>query len=319
MKKLYGLLCGWMFAMSAMAAEPPQSYPTKPVRLILPFAPGGGTSTVARLLGQRLTEGWRQQVLVDSRPGGNTTIGTEITAKSPPDGHTLLITTSSLAINATLMKTPYDAIRDLAPVSALSRSPYVLVVHPALPVKTLREFIGLAKSRPGQLDYAATGPANQLATELLSMQTGIKMQHIPYKGGGPAITDLLGGQVQVHVNVAVSLIAPIASGRLKGLAVTGEQRLAALPQVPTFAEAGVPTFTSSNWNGILAPAGTPKPIIDKLAADIGRILATPEFREKLAAQGQSVFALPPEKFAALIRAEIEVFAKVVKTANIKAE
>jgi len=308
-----------MLITPAMAADTATAYPTKPVRLILPFAPGGGTSSVGRLLGQRLTEGWRQQVLVDPRPGGNTVIGTEILTKSPSDGYTLLITTSSLAINATLMKTPYDAIRDLAPVSTLSRSPYVLVVHPALPVKTLREFISLAKSRPGQLDYAATGPANQLATELLSMQTGIKMQHIPYKGGGPAITDLLGGQVQVHVNVAVSLIAPITSGRIKGLAVTGEQRLAALPQVPTFAEAGVPAFTSSNWNGILAPAGTPKPIIDKLAADIGRILGTSEFREKLAAQGQSVFALPPEKFAALIRSEIDVFAKVVKAANIKPE
>ena len=312
----------WMLiwqCSNAAAAEPQASYPAKTVRLIVPFAPGGGTSSVARLVGQKLTEMWRQQVLIDPRPGGNTVIGSELLVKSPADGYTLLVVTSSHAINATLMKTPYDAIRDFAPVSTLSRSPYLLVVHPSLPVKTLREFIAFARSRPGQLDYAATGPANQLATELLSMQAGIKMQHIPYKGGGAAITDLLGGHVQVHVNVAVSLIGPVTGGKIKALAVTGESRLAALPAVPTFGEAGLPTFTSSNWNGILAPADTPKPTIDKLAADIGKVLATADMREKLNAQGQSVWASSPDKFAALIRAEIETFSKVVKTANIKVE
>jgi tripartite-type tricarboxylate transporter receptor subunit TctC len=306
-------------ALLATAAGAQSNYPTKTVRLIVPFAPGGGTSSVARLVGQKLSEAWRQQVLVDPRPGGNTVIGTEAMVKSPADGYTLLIVTSSHAINATLMKTPYDAVRDFAPVSTLSRSHYVLVVHPALPVKTLREFIGLARARPGQLDYAATGPANQLATELFSMQSGIKMQHIPYKGGGAAITDLLGGHVQVHVNVAVSLIGPIKSGKVKGLAVTGDNRLAALPEVPTFREAGLPAFTSSNWNGILVHAETPKPIVEKLAADIGRVLATPDMRDKLHAQGQSVWSSTPEQFAALIRSEIEVFAKVVKVAQIKVE
>jgi tripartite-type tricarboxylate transporter receptor subunit TctC len=297
------------------------SYPSKPVRLILPYPPGGSTSVTGRLLGQKLTEAWGQQVIVDNRPGGNTIIGSEALVRSPPDGYTIMMVTSTHTINPSILKTPYDAVKDFAPVTTISRAPFGLVVHPALPVKTLKEFIALAKARPGQIDYASsgTGTSNHLAVELLSMHAGIKLTHIPYKGGGPAMTDLLGGQVQVHMNVPPNLIPNIKAGRLKGLAITGEARLPNLPDVPTFAEAGLPKFNPTNWQAILAPAATPKPIVDKLAADIANALQTPDLRDKFAAQGMSAWHMTPEQLAALIRSEMETFAKVVKAANVKAE
>lgn len=305
----------------ASTASAQQPYPIKPVRLILPYAPGGSTSVTGRLLGHKLTESWGQQVIVDNRPGGNTIIGSEALVRSPPDGYTVMMVTSTHTINPSILKTPYDAVKDFAPVTTITRAPFGLVVHPALPVKTLKEFIALAKSRPGQIDYASsgTGTSNHLAVELLSMHAGIKLTHIPYKGGGPAMTDLLGGQVQLHMNVPPNLIPNIRAGRLKGLAVTGDARLPSLPEVPTFAEAGLPAFNPTNWQGILAPAATPKPIIGKLAGDIAKALQTPDLREKLEAQGMTPWSMTPEHFAVLIRSDIDTFAKVVKAANVKAE
>jgi tripartite-type tricarboxylate transporter receptor subunit TctC len=305
----------------AGAASAQDNYPNRLIRLILPYAPGGSTSVVARLIGQKLTESWGQQVLVDNRPGGNTIIGSEAMIRAAPDGYTLLFVTSTHTVNPSLLKTPYDAVKDFAPITTLTRSPFGLVVHPSLPVKSLREFITLAKSRPRQIDYASSGigTANHLALELFSMLAGIEMNHVPYKGGGPAMIDLIGGQVQVHMNIPVNLIPNIKAGRIKGLAVTGDSRLSALPQLPTFAEAGLPAFDLTNWNGILAPAATPKPIVDKLAAELARILRTPEMRDKLHAQGQNPWSSTPEQFAALIRSEIDRFAKVVKKAGIKAD
>ena len=316
-----GLLAWGVLVAPAGTASAQDAYPSKPIRLILPYAPGGSTSAVARLLGYKLTESWGQQVIVDNRPGGNTIIGSEALVRSPPDGYTVLMVTSTHTVNPSVIKTPYDAVKDFAPVTTLTRAPFALVVHPALPVKNLREFIALAKARPGQLDYASSGigTSNHLAQEIFSMLAGIEMHHIPYKGGGPAMTDLIGGQVQVHMNVPVILIPNIKAGRIKGLAVTGDERLPALPDVPTFAEAGLPQFDLTNWNGLLAPAKTPKPIIDKLAAEVGRILRTPDMREKLLAQGQVPWSSTPEQFGALIRSEIERFAKVVKKAGIKLE
>jgi tripartite-type tricarboxylate transporter receptor subunit TctC len=314
-----GLIAALSLSAGTAGAQSP--YPSKMIRLILPYAPGGSTSAVGRLIGHKLTESWHQQVLVDNRPGGNTMIGSEALVKSPPDGYTLLLVTSTHTINPSVLKTPYDAIKDFAPVTTLTRSPIGLVVHPSLPVKSLREFIALAKARPDQIDYASSGigTSNHLAAELFSMLAGIKMHHIPYKGGGPAMNDLLGGQVQVHMNVPVNLIPQIQAGRLRGLAVTGDARLPPIPQVPTFREAGLPAFDMTNWNGLLAPAGTPKPVLDKLAAEIAKILQQPDVRERLAAQGQTPWSSTPEQFATLIRAEIDRFAKVVKTAGIKAE
>jgi tripartite-type tricarboxylate transporter receptor subunit TctC len=307
--------------LGSPTATAQQPYPTKPIRLILPYAPGGSTSVTGRLLGHKLTESWGHQVIVDNRPGGNTIIGSEALVRSPPDGYTIMIVTSTHTINPSILKTPYDAVKDFAPVTTITRAPFGLVVHRALPVKTLHEFIALAKSRPGQIDYASsgTGTSNHLAVELLSMHAGIKLNHIPYKGGGPAMTDLLGGQVQVHMNVPPNLIPNIKAGRLKGLAVSGEARLPTLPDVPTFTEAGLPAFTLTNWQGVLAPAATPKPVIDKLAADIANALQAPDLRDKLQSQGMSAWSMTPEQFAALIRSEMNTFAKVVKAAKVKAE
>src|SRR6185436_19808162 len=254
-------ILGIVLALAGTASAQPV-YPGKPVRLIVPYAPGGGTSVVSRQIGQKLSEMWKFQVIVDNRPGGNTIIGSELMVRSPPDGYTLLFVTSTHTINPALLKTPYDAIRDFAPVSTVSRSPLMLVVHPSLPVDNLRGFIALAKSRPGHLDYSTSGMATapHIALEVFSMAAGIRMHHIPYKGGGPALVDLIGGQVQVHMTAPVNLIPNIKNGRIKGLALTGGGRLAALPDVPTFSEAGLPSFNLTNWNGVLAPADTPKPI-----------------------------------------------------------
>lgn len=308
-----------ILASPALGAGADENYPSRPVRIIVPFAAGGSTSVIARLVAQKLSEDWRQPVVIDNRAGGATVVGTEAVFRSPPDGYTILAGSSSFAINATLRKTPYDAIRDFAPVTTLTRSPYVLMMHPSLPVRNLKEFIALAKSRPGEIDYASTGAANHLATELLALDAKIKMNHIPYKGGGPAINDLLGGHVQVHVTTAVNMIPLIKSGRLKGLAITGDERLPALPNLPTFGEAGLPAFKSNNWNGTLVPAKTPRSIIDKLSADIGKVLQMPDIREKLDAQGNFAWRSSPEQFAALIKSEIERFAAVVKAASIPVE
>lgn len=312
------LTTGLLMALAGAAAQP--SYPRKPIRFITPYPPGGGTSVVARIIGQKLTESWGQQVLVDNRGGGNTIIGTEIGAKSQPDGYTILFVDSALAILPNLYPTlPYDTMRDFAPVATLTRIPYMLVLHPSLPVSNLQELIAFAKSKPGQLNYASAGSGGQghLAMEVFSILTGVKMQHVPYKGGGPAITDLLGGQVQLHFNVPINLISPVKSGRLKAMAISGESRLAALPQLPTFTEAGLPNFDVSYWQGVVMPAGTPKLIIGKMSTEIAKILAMPDVREKLVSQGANPFISNPEQFAAMIRAETVNYAKAVKTANIK--
>jgi len=306
-------------SLPALGAGADETYPSKPVRIIVPFAAGGSTSVVARLLGQKLSEEWRQPVVIDNRAGGETAVGTEAVFRSPPDGYTILAGSSSFAINATMRKTPYDAIRDFAPITTLTRSPYVLITHPSLPVRSLKEFLALARAQPGKLDYASTGAANHLATELLCLDAKIKMNHIPYKGGGPAINDLLGGHVQVHVTTAVNMIPLINAGRLRGLAITGNERLPALPNLPTFGEAGLPAFKSANWNGALVPAKTPRAIVDKLATDFGKVLQMPDVREKLDAQGNFAWRSTPEEFAAVIKSEIDRFAAVVKAANIKTE
>ncbi len=274
---------------------------------------------MSRLVAQKLAQSLGQNVIVDNRPGGNTIIGSQASVNAPPDGYTLLFVTSTHTINPSVIETPYHAIRDFAPVSTVSRSPFGLVVHPSLPAENLRGFISLAKAKSGQLNYASSGigTANHLAIELFSMVAAVKMNHIPYKGGGPALVDLIAGQVQLHMTVSVNLIPHIKKGTIIALAVTDEHRVAELPDVPTFAEAGLTRFNPTNWNGILAPAGTPKSIIGKLAAEIRKILQMPDVRAKLNAQGQDGWASKPEEFAALFQAEINTFAKVVKTTNIR--
>ncbi len=308
-----------LFALGGHASAQ-SDYPNRPIRIIVPYAPGGGTSAMSRLVGAKLSQNLGKNVIVDNRPGGNTIIGSQLLLNSPPDGYTLLIVTSTHTINASVLKTPYDAVKDFATVSTLSQSPFGLVVHPSLPVRTLRELIAFSKARPGQIDYASSGigTANHLAIEHFAMVAGVSMNHIPYKGGGPALVDLLAGQVQLHMTVPVNLIPNIKAGRIRGIAVTGERRLTAIPAVPTFKEAGLPAYNPKNWNGILVPAGTPKPIIDRLAAEIVKVLDSADVRAQLEAQGQEAWATSPQEFAALIKSEVANYAAVVKRANVTA-
>lgn len=299
-----------------------QVYPNKPIRLIVPYPPGGSNNVLARLIGQKLTENAGQPVAVDNRPGGNTVIGSEAMVKSAPDGYTLMLTSITHVINPNLYPdVPYDAVKDFATVCTVASTEEVLVVHPSLPARNLREFIALAKSKPGQLNYSSSGGGNlnHLAAAMFGIMTGVTMQHIPYKGGGPALTDIIAGQVQLGFQVPVNVIPHIRSGRVRALAITGQTRLASLPQLPTFAEEGLPDFEARAWFGIFAPAGTPNAIIDKLSTEIARILALPDIKEKLAGQGLDPFISTPEQFSALVKADLVRYANVIKAANIKPE
>ena len=312
-------LCLLLLLPAQAAAQP--SYPAKPIRLIVPFPPGGSVDPIARMIGQKLTEAWGQQVIVDNRPGGNGVIGTEILAKSPPDGHTLVhLGASTHAVNAVLVRNlPYDSVRDFIPVATVQRSNYVLVVHPSLPANDLRSLIALAKARPGEINYASagTGNMNHLAAELFNMMTGVKTHHVPYKGGGPALTDLVRGEVQMHFAVIISALPHIHSRRLKPLAIGGEARFATLAHVPTFTEAGLAGFDLRPWQGMLAPGATPRPIVDRLSKEIGRIVSLPDFREKLVSLGMEPLVATPEQFSALLAADMAKAAKVIKAANIR--
>jgi tripartite-type tricarboxylate transporter receptor subunit TctC len=305
------LACGLAFAQAP--------FPNKGMRIILPFPAGGSTDPVARILAQKLTEDWGQPVIVDNKPGANTVIGTEALLKLPADGHTLLYTASTHVINALLIPNlPYDSTKDFQPVATIVRSEFVLVVHPSLPVNDLKEFIALAKAKPGSIDYATSGNGNpnHLAGEYFAMQAGIKLNNVPYKGGGPAINDLLGGQVKAMFSVPTAVAGHIKAGKLKALGYTGDKSLPGL-NVPTFAQAGLPSFDINSWNAVFVAAGTPKPIVDKLSAQIGRILAQPDVKEKLAAQGQEPWFLNADQFAATLVADRQKYAAIVKAANIK--
>lgn len=297
-----------------------QAYPNKPIRIIVAFPPGGGIDIVARLVGQKLAESWGQQVLVENRPGGSTVIGTEALLKSAPDGHTLLAMSSSHVTNPHLIpKLPYDAIKDFAPVTTLINTAFVLAINPSVPANNLREFIALAKSKPGQLNYSSAGNASapHLAGELLNITAGIKLQHVPYKGGVPAVNDLLGGLVQLTIQPPIFVLSHVKAGKLKALAISGNARFSALPDVPTFAEAGLPGYDMNAWFGLLAPAGTPKAVIDKLSAEIARILVLPDIKEKLLGQGLEPFISTPEQLAALMKSDLVKYGKLIRAANIK--
>jgi tripartite-type tricarboxylate transporter receptor subunit TctC len=306
------------FAGCALAQ---QDYPTRPIRYILPYAPGGSTGFTARLVGQRLTEAWGQQVVIDYRAGANTVIGTEAAVRSKPDGYTLAYIGSVLATNHSLLKTPYDATKDIAPIATIAGYENLLAVHPALPVKTLKELIALAKARPGELDYSTSshGGSTHLAVELLNASAGIRTHQIPYKGGGPAVAALVGGEVHFIMAVPVNILPHIKSGRLRAIAITGESRLTALPDVPTFTQAGLPNISMQTWHGVGAPAGTPKGIIDRISAEVAKLVAMPEAREKLDTQGFVPSYNNPEQTAALLKADIVKYARIIKAANIKSE
>ncbi len=310
-----------LFIALAGSVVAQQAYPSKPIRFITPYPPGGSTTVLARLIGQELIESWGQPVIVDNRPGGNTIIGTEALVKSAPDGHTILLTSTSHVVTALVLSTPFDAIKDFSPIATTSSNETILVVHPSLPINNLPEFIALAKTKPGQLNYASVGSGGvqHLTVELFSILAGVKLQHIPYKGSAPAVTDLIAGQVQLALVPPFSVLPHIKSGRIRPIAITGETRASALPDVPTFTEAGLRDFDGRIWFGVLAPARTPNAIIDKLSAEIMRIMSMSDVKQKLLSVGMDTFVSGPGQFAALMKADTAKFAMVIKTANIKLE
>lgn len=310
-------------AVSAASAFAQQDYPTKPIRLIVPYAPGGATTILARLAGDKLTERWGQQILVDNRPGGNAIIGSEAMVRSAPDGYTVLMMTSAHVIRPLLTPNlPFDTIKDFAPVATLASSELIMALHPSVPAANLLEFISLAKSRPGQLNYATVGSggSTHLASEYLNMLAGLKTESVPYKGTAPALTDLIGGQVHFFLSPPTDSLVPfIKAGKLRAIAVGGSNRKPALPNVPTFAEAGMPNYQMSLWYGIQAPAATPRRIIDKLSGEFGKVMATAEMKDRLLIAELDPMISTPEQFAAMIQAETEKYARIIRTANIKLE
>lgn len=299
-----------------------QAYPAKPIRLIVPLAPGGPSDILARSMAQKLTETMKQTVYVENRTGAGGTIGTDIAAKSAADGYNLLlVAVASYTINATLYpKLAYDPLKDLAPVTILAGAPYILVVHPALPVRSLKQLIALAKARPGELNYssggAGTGP--HLATEVLKASTGMNIVHIAYKGAGPALSDLVAGHVQLQLANMIASLPLVRSGRLRAIAVSGAKRSPTLPEVPTIAESGISGFDQVGGHMIMVPGATPREIVQRLHQELVKVLQQPEVRSRLAAEGAEVFGTPPDQAAAVIRAEIQKWAKVIKQLGLQA-
>ncbi len=305
----------------AQGKQDAAGYPSRPIRLIVPVAPGGSSDGMARILGQKLTDSWGQQVLVDNRPGASEIIGTDLVAKGIPDGQTLVLVSLRFSVNPSLLKLPYDSIKDFEPVSMTAAVGNVLVVNVKSPITSVKDLIALAKQKPGELVFASSGlgGAPHLIGEFFALTTGVKMTHVAYKGGGPAVSDLLGGNVAMSFASMTSSLQFIKAGRLRPLAVSSKERSAQLPDVPTMAEAGVPNIVVRDWQGVLAPHGTPKPIADKLAAEMRRILKDPANQERFATLGLDIIASTPEEFGTAIESEIRRWAKVVKEANIKAE
>ena len=298
------------------------SFPNQPVRIIVPFAPGGGTDTTARLLAQKLSEKWDKQVIVENKPGGNTVIATQMVAKALPDGHTLLLANSTFAINPILSTAlPYDTYKDFMPITTVAGGPFMMVVHPSVPAANLKDMLQILHSaKPGEWNFATVGGSGigRIVGELFALQSGAKLQHIPYKGASQVTTDLLAGTVKLTIDPPNTYIAHVKSGRLKALAVTGSKRLASLPDVATFAEQGMPEFDARTWYGLLAPAGTPKAVINKISAAVNEILAQPDVKEKLGALELDTLPSNPEQFRAYLGAETEKFTRVVKAAHITA-
>jgi tripartite-type tricarboxylate transporter receptor subunit TctC len=318
----YFRACALALGMLAAGAAAQTTYPNRAVRMVVPSSAGGGSDIIARIVAPRLAERLGQQVIVDNRAGAGTMIGGEVVAKAPPDGYTLLMGVSTLATNpAIYRKVPYNALTDFAPITLTLSAPNILVVHPSLPVKTVKELVWFSEARPGALNFASagTGTNPHLSMELFLSLAKLKMVHIPYKGSAPAVTDLLGGQVAVMTATMLTGIPHVRSGRLRALGVTSTRRTAVAPDVPTIAESGVPGYEAVQWYGVLAPAQTPKEIVTRLHRDLAFILHTAEVRERFAADGGDPGGNTPEEFSRYIRTETEKWAKVVKAAGIKPE
>jgi len=312
-----------LLAAAPVLAQSPGNYPAKTVRLVVPFTPGGSTDILGRVVAQRLTETWGQQVVVDNRPGAGGTIGVELVAKAAPDGYTLVMGhIGTFGVNPSLYpKLPYDAVKDFAPVSLVALVPNMLAVHPSMPVKTVKEFVAFSRARPGQLNYGSggNGSAAHLAVEYLKLVAKLDIVHIPYKGTAPMITDLIGGQLSLTITGVPPLLQHVRGGRLRALGVATSKRIDLLPDLPTIAEAGVPGYEATQWYGVLAPAATPKEIVAKINADIVKSLRRPDTAEKMSGEGAQPVGSSPGEFGEHIRAEIQRWAKVIKAAGTKAE
>jgi tripartite-type tricarboxylate transporter receptor subunit TctC len=300
-----------------------QTYPIRPIRIVVPFAPGGGTDMLGRSIAQKLTEAWGQAVVVDNRSGGGGNIGTDMVAKSPPDGYSLLMGyVGNLAINPFLFKDlPYNSVKDFAPITLAATAPNVLVAHPSVSASSVKELVALAKASPARLNYASAGngTVGHMVAELFKTVTGTNLVHVPYKGNGAAITDMLAGNVQLMFSAPATVIHHVKAGKLKGLATTSPKRLAGLEEVPTFVEAGYPAVEGSAWYGVLAAAGTPQPIVAKLHRELVRIIRLPEIKERFASQGYDAVTCTPEEFSQLIKTDLARWQKVVKASGARVD
>ena len=314
------VMCLLAVQVLAQVARAQSDYPSKPVKIIVPSAPGGGTDISARVLAQHLSQSMGQQFYVENRPGAGNMIGIDAAARSPPDGYTLLMTASTLTINhVTYKKVLYDAVRDFAPISLVVSLPSVLVVHPSVPARSLAELIALAKSKPDELTYGSAGVGTNphLAMELFKTMAGVSIRHIPYKGVGPAMNDLVAGQVSSMIAGMLTTKPQVDAGTLRGLAVSGLERVESLPKIPTVAEAGVPNYQALQWYGLLAPAGTPAPVVAKLHAETAKATRSREMKERLAADGAEPVGNTPAEFAAHIKEEMAKWAQVARAAGIE--
>jgi tripartite-type tricarboxylate transporter receptor subunit TctC len=315
--------CVGLLFVGAASSAPGQDYPSRPVRLIAPFPAGGGVDIVARQLAQKLSEKWGQQVVVDNRSGATGIIGTELAARSNPDGYTVIMgNVATHAVNVSLYKKlPYHPIKDFAPITLVARVPEALVVHPSLPVTSVKDLVALASKKPGALTVGSAGYGSppHLAAELFQLLAKVQFVHVPYKGSTPALIDLIGGQISLYFSNILSATPHVKSGKLRGLGVTSAKRSAVLPDLPTIAEAGVPKYEEYNWYGMLAPAGVPGPVLKKLHGDFVAVLRSPEVEQRLIADGAEVIGNTPQEFARFIRVEVDKYANVVKQRGLKGE
>lgn len=314
--------CLLPFAFCLEPAAAAENYPARPVRIIVPQSPGASTDFTARLVAQKLNEAFKQPVVVDNRPGGSGIPGAELVTRAAPDGYTLMVVASSFSINPAIQsKLPYDPIRDFSTVAQLSKFPNMLAAHPSVPVKSLQDVIALAKAKPGQLNYASagSGTGTHMTAELLKQMTGIDIVHVPYKGGGPAMIAAMGGQTQLIIGTTIGLLPHVRAGKLRAIALTSAKRAASAPEIPTFAESGVPGYEHEPWNGMFGPARIPKPLLARINAEVVRILHAPDVKKIFEHEGADVVGSTPEQFTAFLKAEIAKWTQLARAAGIKPE
>jgi len=322
MKRLFGAIAAFSILLASAGHSLAQGWPNRPIRMVVPYTPGGYTDLMARLVGQKISEALGQPVVFENKPGANAIIGTDVVAKAAPDGYTFGTVIAAHAVNATLNpKLPYDTLKDFSYVSLMSVAPLIMIAHPSLPANNVKELVALAKTKPGQLNFASSGvgAAAHLTMEMFKSRTGIEMQHIPYKGTAGALQDTVGGQINVMFDIVGPLMPQVRSGNAKAIVVTAKERIPAAPDVPTMAEQGMPDFISGTWAGIIAPAGTSKEIVDRVAAEAKKALADPAMKAKLAEQGIVAVGDGPDEFRVFVADEISRWSKVITDAGIKME